>query len=144
MFSFQVQGSFTETYNLENLVWVWDAQKPIKIPSLFITFFKMIAPHSVSDLGGEKPFVQSYAITASSLVQTWEGNLPSFVSNLHEDISHILPPTLFMKSHKRLFMDDENAAVSNRRKLYVNEDNRTVTTIPPDVTIGTYISCTLF
>ncbi|KAJ3303381.1 hypothetical protein HDV03_003950 [Kappamyces sp. JEL0829] len=124
LFSLHLQATFKQDCCANDFVWAWEASKPIKIPSLFVRFFSMIAPHAMQDLQGEKPYFQSYAITASSLVQTWNRPVEAFVADIKEDISSVLPSHLVIKAQKTLFGSEESHAVAARRKLFVLEDNR--------------------
>lgn len=134
-----MQGHFLKEHSSDDLVWAWQAENPIKIPYLFVAFFNVIAPNAMSDLTGDKPYFQSYAVTASSVMQAWDSVVDNFVSDIQEDVSSILPPNLNIKTQKKLFSKEENlnAAVSNRRRMFVVEDNRKATIFTPNNTIGT-------
>lgn len=96
----------------------------------------------MTDLTGDKPYFQSYAITASSIMQSWDKVVDSFVPHIQEDISSILPSHINIKPQKKLFSNEDNvgAAISSRRRLFVVEDHRKSVVFTPNTTIGTFLS----
>jgi hypothetical protein len=136
-FSIQIQGNFKKEMTANDVVWSWEALEAVKIPSLFAQFLRVVAPHTMFDFEAKNPFIQSFAITASSLMQAWPKKLNDFQPQISEDISSILPPNLHFKPSKTLFSSEETHSVQIRRKLFTIEENRTNTIFSPDQTIGT-------
>jgi hypothetical protein len=124
MLSLHVQGTFSQEYTANDIVWATEFDKPIHIPHLFVSFWKAMAPHSMTDLGGEKPYIKSFAVTASSLIQSWRKKLDNFVATIQEDISEILPSHLHIKKHRSFWSSEEANLVADRRKMFVIEENR--------------------
>ncbi len=136
MFSLQVQGQFTNEYKANDIVWAAEWERPIRVPNFFISFYQMVAPHSMVDFSGPRPYIQSFAVTASSVMQSWSKIKTSFEANLQEDISSVLPPNLTIKRHKSFFSSEEANLVADRRKLLVVEANRKSMIFQPTHTIG--------
>lgn len=138
-FSIQIQGNFKQPMTASDVVWSWEALEPLKIPSIFAQFLRVVAPHTMFDFDTKTPFIQSFAITASSLMQVWPKKLKEFQPQIGEDISTILPPHLQFKPGRTLFSSEETHSVQIRRKLFVEEKNRDNVIFSPDQTIGKII-----
>jgi hypothetical protein len=136
LFSLHVQGTFSQEYTANDIVWSSDFERPINLPHFFISFWKAIAPHSMTDLGGPKPYIQSFAVTASSLIQSWNKKLDSFVANIQEDVAAVLPPHLHIKKYKSFWNSEEANLVADRRKLFVVEENRKSMKFDHNTTMG--------
>ncbi|KAJ3315482.1 hypothetical protein HDV04_003024 [Boothiomyces sp. JEL0838] len=137
MFSLHIQGKFLKDWDANEIVWASQWDKPINIPALFIKFWHMIAPHAMSDLSGPKPYFQSYAVTSSSLIQTWEKEPDNFVNHIQEDLSNILPSHLPIKRQKSfLFGSEESNLVASRRRILTVEENRKSVKFPAGRTIA--------
>jgi Protein of unknown function (DUF1769) len=135
-FSIQIQGNFKKEMTANDVVWSWEALEPLKIPSIFAQFLRVVAPHTMFDFDAKNPFIQSFAITASSLMQVWPKKLKEFQPQISEDISPILPPHLQFKPSRTLFSSEETHSVQIRRKLFIIEENRNNTIFHPNQTIG--------
>jgi hypothetical protein len=135
-FSLLVQGEFLKKYTAEDIVWTAQWEKPLNIPSYFTKFWHMVAPHSMVELSGPAPYVQSFAITASSLIQTWDHVLDKLSLNIIEDINSIIPSHVEMKKKKSYFYTQETMMVSARRRLFCIKENRESILFGPGNTVG--------
>lgn len=135
-FSLQVQGNFVKEQSVSDIIWAAEWDRPINVPSLFVSFWKMVAPHSMSDLGAEKPYIHSYIATASSLMQTWPSKLGEFVSEIKEDISSMNVNFKPKYSIFNIMESEEHSLVTSRRKFFLNEENRNSSKFTPNDTIG--------
>jgi hypothetical protein len=136
MFSLHVQGTFSQEHTADDVVWAAEFERPINIPNFFVSFWKAIAPHSMADLGAQKPYIKSFAVTASSLIQTWSKKLDNFVATIQEDVSAILPSHLHIKKHKSFWYSEETNLVADRRKLFLIEENRKNLKFDNNTTLG--------
>ena len=124
VFSLQIHGEFLNELRGNNLVWYCQFDKPINVPGIFIAFFNMIAPQAHHDLGGTQPFIQSFALTTSSVIKSWGNKVEEFPNSIQEDVTNLLPPHLHIKKPWTLLMSHDDAMVHARRKFFSHEENR--------------------
>ena len=136
VFSLQIHGEFLNELNGNELVWFCKFDNPINVPSIFIAFFNMIAPHAHHDLGGEHPFIQSFALTTSSSIKGWGQLQKEFPLNIEEDVKILLPPHLEIKKPWTLIMSAHDAMVHARRKFFSHEENRKQVVFQPLQTVS--------
>lgn len=136
VFSLQIHGEFLAELSGNDLVWYCKFDNPIKVPNIFITFFNMIAPQAQHDLGGERPFIQSFALTTSSAIKGWGKLAHEFPCRIEEDVKELLPPYLEIKKPWTLIMSHEDAMVHARRKFFSHEENRKAVIFKPHQTVS--------
>ncbi|KAJ2994971.1 hypothetical protein HDV02_001145 [Globomyces sp. JEL0801] len=136
VYSLVIQGSFTDTYTVDDILVASEFERPINVPHFIVKFWNMVAPHSMTDLAGIKPFVRSFALSASSIINISASKLLEFSKHIQEDINAILPSNLQIKKNRHSFWEtEEGHLVAARRKLFVLEENRKQAVIKPDSTI---------
>jgi len=135
-FSIQIQGSFKKKIACNDIVWSWESLEHIKIPHIFGQFLRVVAPHTMFNFDVPKPYIQSYSVTASSLMQVWPDVKEEFVPIIKEDIASLLPANLKFKASRGLFTSEENHSVNMRRKIFTHEDNRANVYFTPGQTVA--------
>ncbi|KAI9358641.1 hypothetical protein DFJ73DRAFT_819205 [Zopfochytrium polystomum] len=99
LMSVQFQGSFTQPWTANDLVWSNDWEQPLNVPkvmSLFTKFMSVTDPGSYSDLKIDRPYMRSYVVTAMCTLSAWSPvsedpmNEP-FRVNITEDASSLYP-----------------------------------------------------
>ncbi|KAI8895313.1 hypothetical protein BC833DRAFT_601661 [Globomyces pollinis-pini] len=158
LLSLQVQGSFKEEINLNDLIWVTEWDHPINIPTFVCKMWAFMAPNAVMDLQAEKPYLKSFAILSACTFQAWDLNetpLPNLLDNtsdsessntdhnhkskklkpsldeLTEDIKAIVPDHLTLFPPRRFSLLGKHNPVDARRALYSHVENRESTIIKP-------------